>query len=72
MPPDIRRERDVGALGSRVVEHYSTCGRSAAAAACFQWDFSIDPRSREAFDANVAAVIASKGDVQAAVAALTR
>ena len=56
VPPDIRRERDLGALAGRVVEHYSTCGRSATAPACFKWDLSIDPKSRQAFDANVEAL----------------
>lgn len=70
VPPDIRRSNicsadgqsgcvELPVLARRVARHYETCGRTASAPACIAFDFSIDPRSRAAFDATVEAVLRS-------------
>ena len=67
VPPDIRRTdiceiantrdcMEFSALANRVATHYQTCG-SEGAPACVAFDFSIDPKSREAFDRNVEALL---------------
>ena len=66
VPPDIRRTNicgldgsgsagctELSALGSRVADHYATCGRTEGAPACVAFDFSVDPRSKASFDARV-------------------
>ena len=71
VPPDIRRTNiceltggdafmgdcmEFSALSKRVASHYETCGADGAPP-CVQFDFSIDPRKRAAFDAQVGAVL---------------
>lgn len=74
VPPDIRRanicsdERssdcvELPVLARRVARHYETCGREASPA-CFALDFSIDPRSRAAFDATVDSLLRGSDDVR--------
>ena len=70
VPPDIRRTnicglegsdpfiddcKPVAALVDRIGDHYATCGRRESVP-CVAFDFSIDPRSRAAFDARVEAL----------------
>ena len=70
VPPDIRRTnicglegadpfidncKPVAALVDRIGDHYATCGRTDSVP-CVAFDFSIDPRSRAAFDARVEAL----------------
>ena len=78
VPPDIRRTqiceltggdpflgdcKSFSALTDRVASHYQSCG-SEGMPGCVQFDFSIDPKSRSAFDAMVRqAVEAPAGDV---------
>ena len=72
VPPDIRRANICGlsgdsifsdcvplpTLANRVAEHYQSCGGEGTPA-CVQFDFSIDPRKREAFDRTVDALFES-------------
>ena len=73
VPPDIRRATicsgeggptsdcvELPVLARRIARHYETCGRTEGAPACVAFDFSIDPRSRAAFDATIESLKAGK------------
>ena len=65
LPPEFRRadiceETDLrtgcttaSRLVQQVATHYQQCGRGEDSAPCVRLDLSIDPKSKEAFDATV-------------------